>query len=160
MTLSPDAAAVSSPKTFRVKYTALTDLTEATLVIKPAGIVITNDPSTTTVEEVLSDTSSTYGYVRPEAVDASKGTLTVLATDTTTITPAPAGTLIQWTGLDLMKGDFVTAVIGPVNVMSTADDYTWLVFLANDEAAVASTAASTCRTHNRCQQWEKGRPVS
>ena len=135
VTLSPDAAAVSSPKTFRVKYTALTALTDATLVIRPAGIVITNDPSTTTVEEVLSDTSSTYGYVRPEAVDASKGTLTVL--DATTIAPAAAGTLIQWTGLDLMKGDFVTAVIGPVNVMSTADDYTWLVFLADDDDGAA-----------------------
>ena len=65
--------------------------------------------------------------------DASKGTLTV---PTAAITPAAAGTLIQWTGLDLMKGDSVTTVIGPVNVMSGADDYTWLVFLADDGGTV------------------------
>ena len=74
--LSPDVSAVSTPRTFQVTYTALTDLENATLVIRPEGIVIADDTTTATVEEKLFDTTSTYGYVRA-ASGSAKGSLTV-----------------------------------------------------------------------------------
>jgi ABC-type Fe3+-hydroxamate transport system substrate-binding protein len=70
VTLSPVAAAVSTPRTFTVIYTALTDLGDnAILEITPDGIVDTDDSTTPNVKETLSRvTNAPYGYVRPGSV--------------------------------------------------------------------------------------------
>ena len=49
VTLDPVVAAVSTPRTFTVEYTALTDLTDTILQITPDGVVIMNDTATTTI---------------------------------------------------------------------------------------------------------------
>ena len=126
VTLTPAVAAVSTPRTFTVKYTALTDLTDATLQITPMGIVIVDDVATTTVTEALTTTSGSYGYVRAASGDAGKGTLTV------------DGTMIEWADLNLKKGESVSTMIGPVNVMSRAQKHTWTVALADNNADIAT----------------------
>ena len=126
VTLNPTFAAVGTPKTFSVKYTALTALTDATLQITPMGVVIVDDPATTTVTEVLSTTNSAYGYVRTSSTDARKGDLSV------------DGTMIEWDNLTLKKGESVTTTVGPVNVMSRAGKATWTVALANNNAVIAA----------------------
>ena len=136
VTLTPTFAAVGTPKTFRVKYTALTDLTDVQLQITPMGIVIVDDTATTTITEELTTTSGSYGYVRASSVDARKGELSV------------SGTTIEWDNLNLKKGESVTTTIGPVNVMSRAGMSTWYVFLANDGTVDTTTPDDPAGTRN------------
>ena len=128
--LDRTSAAVSTPRTFTVKYTSLTDLTDATLQITPMGIVIVDDTATTTVTEMLTTSSASYGYVRAASGDAGKGTLTVIQADPDA-SPAIPNTMIQWADLNLKKGQSVSTVVGPVNVMSRPGKAEWTVALAN-----------------------------
>ena len=126
VTVNPAVAAVGTPRTFTVTYTALTDLEDAVLQIEPKGTVITDDAATTATEE-LSTSSTAYGYVRAASSrDASKGDLSV------------SGTTVQWDNLNLMTGESVVTVIGPINVMSWAQKYPWKVSLSTDATVGAS----------------------
>ena len=117
VTLSPAVAAAGTPRTFTVKYTALTDLTDATLQITPMGVVIVDDLATTTITEQLTTTSGSYGYVRAASGDTGKGTLSLVGTGATNSMGWP----------DLKKGESVSTIIGPVNVKSRAQKYPWSV---------------------------------
>ena len=136
VTLNPTFAAVGTPKTFRVTYTALTDLTDATLRITPMGIVIDN-PATTAVTETALSTTSGYGYVRAGTIRAASGNA---SKDDLSVT----GTMIEWGDLNLKgptgskKGESVEIVIGPVNVMSRAGKETWIVELANNTPTIGT----------------------
>ncbi len=97
----------SQRRDIALTYTAYTDLEDATLTIKPEGIVLDD------TQKLQTDTSTDYGYV-----SGSEG---LVVND---------GDTLEWSSLDLEKGKTVTARIRRVNILAEADEYKWGVTMA------------------------------
>ncbi len=111
--LSPASVeAGSQRRDIALTYTAYTDLENATLTIKPDGIVIDDD-----TQKLQTSTSTDYGYV-----SGSDG-----------LEVNDAGDTLEWSGLDLEKGKTVTARIRRVNILAEAGEYKWVVMVDGAE---------------------------
>ncbi len=111
MSISPTFVEVGSPRrTITLIYTAYTDFTDAsplTLEIEPMGIDISGG------DEILQkDNSDDYGYVS----GPSSSDLTIIDGDT-----------IKWTGITLRKNRTLRTTIRRVDILPTADNYSWTV---------------------------------
>ncbi len=126
--LSPvSVEAGSQRRDITVTYTAYTDLTNTTIEITPAGLVI--DAS---ADQILQDDdSAAYGYVTGSESDS----LTVATSEDT-------GTL-TWTSISIKKGKTVTARIRRVNIVADAGEYPWAVTVGGQTDAIQDDPTTT-----------------